>query len=118
MKRKLLSLVLVLALVFCVMAPCALADSAKNAVFKQCKNIVKDANSEIKDLIKAAQKSKADDAYECAAACAAIAEEAIAQCAALGYEVECNMKNYKIDGHDVMIDPLNVINPPHKDTSL
>ena len=104
--KRLISFVVVLVLVLAVFCPFAAAKSNNgkgwgcDEALKQCETIIKDANKEIKNLVKAAQKSAKNDVAECVDAVNAVAAQAKLDCAALGFEIGCEEKEYVIDGQN------------------
>lgn len=115
MKKKLLALVLLFVLVFSVAAPgiasaCGYV-SPETARYNQAIAIINSANAKIRSLVLTAQITPYNDIAWLISSTNAVAANAKARVAQLGYEVGCNYINYWVDGRWVAIDPLYVINP-------
>lgn len=123
MKKKLISLVLLFVLVFAIAAPgiasaCGYTDP-ETAKYNQAVSIINSANSKIRTLVLTAQLTPYNDVAWLISSTNAVAANAKARVAQLGYEVGCEYSHYWVDGRWVAIDPLYVINPrpnPRPDT--
>lgn len=80
--------------------------------------IIAQANAQIYALVIAAQATPEDDTDSLVAATEAIAAAAKAAVAKLGLEAACQYTTYIVDGKEVTIDPLYVVNPLKKKKSV
>lgn len=80
--------------------------------------IIAQANAQIYALVIAAQATPEDDTDALIAATEAIAAAAKAAVAKLGLEAACQYTTYIVDGKEVTIDPLYVVNPLKKKKSV
>lgn len=80
--------------------------------------IIAQANAQIYALVIAAQATPEDDTDALVAATEAIAAAAKAAVAKLGLEAACQYTTYIVDGKEVTIDPLYVVNPLKKKKSV
>lgn len=115
MKKKLLALVLLFVLVFAVAAPgiasaCGYV-SPETARYNQAVSIVNSANAKIRSLVLTAQLTPYNDIAWLISSTNAVAANAKARVAQLGFQVGCEYTYYRVDGRMVAIDPLYVINP-------
>ncbi len=76
--------------------------------------IVDAANAKIAAYVAQAQATAEDDVAWLIAVTNAVADQAKAEVAALGLTAGCNLVIYVVDGQEVAIDPLYVINDPTK----
>ena len=111
---RVISAVLVLMLLSCTVALAEPKNKTQKANEKAVKTAVKEANKEIKKAVKAAQKSEEDDVDELLAKVDEIANATFEYADSLGVEVECSYTYYEVDGQNVAIDPLKVINLKRK----
>ena len=80
--------------------------------------IIAQANAQIYALVIAAQATPEDDTDALVTATEAIAAAAKAAVAKLGLEAACQYTTYIVDGKEVTIDPLYVVNPLKKKKSV
>lgn len=80
--------------------------------------IIAQANAQIYALVIAAQATPEDDTDALIAATEAISAAAKAAVAKLGLEAACQYTTYIVDGKEVTIDPLYVVNPLKKKKSV
>ena len=80
--------------------------------------IIAQANAQIYALVIAAQATPEDDTDALVAATEAIAAAAKTAVAKLGLEAACQYTTYIVDGKEVTIDPLYVVNPLKKKKSV
>lgn len=76
--------------------------------------IIDAANAKIAAYVAQAQATAEDDVAWLIAVTNAVADQAKAEVAALGLTAGCNLVVYVVDGQEVAIDPLYVINDPTK----
>lgn len=91
---------------------------ATPAQIARAEAIIAEANAQIYALVVAAQATPEDDTealIDATNAIAAIAKAAVAQ---LGLEAACEYTYYIVDGKEVAIDPLYVVNPLKKKKSV
>lgn len=104
---RILSLVMVVMLLACSVA---LAEPT-NKQLKELDKVVKAANKSIKAAVKTAQKTPYNDVPWLLAYVDGVAFTVKAYARAIGAQVVCDYEYYVIDGQNVAIDPLRVINP-------
>ena len=111
--KKLLTVVLILVLALAVLVPANAAskNANPNAAYGQANSIANKANNTVKQMVKAAQKSKEDDALKTETEANAIMAQAKAEIEALGIIVKCEWTKYEVDGHIIVVDPLYVVDP-------
>lgn len=80
----------------------------------KAKKIIDAANAKIAAYVAQAQATAEDDVAWLIAVTNAVADQAKAEVAALGLTAGCNLVVYIVDGQEVAIDPLYVINDPTK----
>lgn len=76
--------------------------------------IIDAANAKIAAYVAQAQATAEDDVAWLIAVTNAVADQAKAEVSALGLTAGCNLVVYVVDGQEVAIDPLYVINDPTK----
>ena len=81
---------------------------------EKANQIVANANALIAYYVAYAQATPEDDVAWLIAVTSAVAQKAIAEVAALGLTAVCTYTTYIVDGQQVAIDPLNVVNDPTK----
>lgn len=106
----LLSLVLLLA-VFVPFTSLAEEADYDEKDYQKAVQIIDNANEKILSLVEHAQQTKKDDVDKLITQTDSIIEKATEKVERLGFEVECTYDIYIVDGQEVKIDPLYVINP-------
>ena len=128
--KKAISMLIALVLVFSLLGTVSYADNShgnangwangngkgNGLCYHKAVLIVDASNAVISAAVRAAQATPYDDVAELKLATDAIAASCKAAVKALGYDVECVLVTYIIDGQAVEIDPLFVIVPPGKQT--
>lgn len=108
MKKKFLLTLVAALLVLCLAIPAALAATDKEIA--KLDKMVDKANLKIAKLVEKAQKTPVDDVDWLLAKVDEIKESVDEYAASIGMEVECSYTTYTVDGQDVEIDPLRVVN--------
>jgi len=107
MKKLLLAFVAAM-LVLCLAIPAAFA--ATDEEIDKLNQMVDRANEKIVKLVEKAQQTPVDDVEWLLAKVAEIKDSVDDYAASIGAEIECTYTTYTIDGQDVEIDPLRVVN--------
>lgn len=121
MKKKLVAVVLAIALVFSVTCVGAYADSPNSCrqrlspvqqiAFLAAECAVDSCNRLVEIAVRRAQATPYNDVIPMLVTVNALIKEATIIANTLGFEVECCYTEYVVDGQTVLIDPLRVINP-------
>lgn len=114
MKKRIVTILLVFAMVFSMAGVSAFAAEKQTAKSKQLQAaelIVEKCNETIEGLVRAAQRTPYNDVPMLLISVDIVAATASVLVRALGFGVACTYTEYIIDGQSVLIDPLMVINP-------
>lgn len=119
MKRKLIAIVLAVALVFSVACVGAYADNggakrmtlAQKLCYVAAELAVDSCNKLVEAAVRYAQATPKNDVAELIATTDYLLRDTVIVVNALGFQVECCYTEYTVDGQTVLIDPLRVINP-------
>lgn len=111
MNRKIASVILVLILM--LTASFAFAEEAAYSEkdYEKACDIIEKANEKITDLVEHAQETDKYDVDKLLDQTGKVIEQATEKVEKLGFEVDCSYDIYVVDGEEIEIDPLYVINP-------
>lgn len=110
MFRRLLILALVLMLTCSSAMACTVDNSTQAKLNKTLYAMVEAANLAVKVQVKIAQETPYNDVAWLKAVTEATVAPVFAYAELIGATVECEYKEYEVDGETVLIDPLKVIN--------
>ena len=110
--KKFVALLLTLSLLCACTLASACAYTPRSSAVKTAtvSLAVASVNAAVKTMVHIAQKTPYDDARLVQMTTDALCNATVKKAASVGVTVECTKDIYQIDGHEVAIDPLKVIN--------
>ena len=111
MKKKILTVLLTLALVFSMATPAFACSGSYDYKYELATSIVDNCNNLIESMVAVAQWTPFNDIPALLLSVNTLVAATEGTVKALGFSVVCEYTEYVIDGRHVMIDPLRVVPP-------